>query len=170
MGGGRDSGWIIKIASVNTVGTFLRGDFILMQITLAILSLGGAGPGMRALGLEPDPHTQFRAGLDFRGLRGPCVSARPLPVPGAPVLTSRSFRQVLDGYFVHYFAPRDLPPLPKNVVFVLDSSASMVGAKLRQVSPSLRCRPGRQRPPRGPRACFASGRSRPWRPSPRWSA
>ncbi|ELK16906.1 Inter-alpha-trypsin inhibitor heavy chain H5 [Pteropus alecto] len=41
--------------------------------------------------------------------------------------------QVLDGYFVHYFAPRDLPPLPKNVVFVLDSSASMVGTKLRQI-------------------------------------
>ncbi|KAI4562164.1 hypothetical protein MJT46_011126 [Ovis ammon polii x Ovis aries] len=40
--------------------------------------------------------------------------------------------QVLDGYFVHYFAPKDLPPLPKNVVFVLDSSASMVGTKLRQ--------------------------------------
>ncbi|XP_011518016.1 inter-alpha-trypsin inhibitor heavy chain H5 isoform X2 [Homo sapiens] len=40
--------------------------------------------------------------------------------------------QVLNGYFVHYFAPKDLPPLPKNVVFVLDSSASMVGTKLRQ--------------------------------------
>ncbi|XP_015991889.2 inter-alpha-trypsin inhibitor heavy chain H5 isoform X2 [Rousettus aegyptiacus] len=45
--------------------------------------------------------------------------------------------QVLDGYFVHYFAPRDLPPLPKNVVFVLDSSASMVGAKLRQTKDAL---------------------------------
>lgn len=42
--------------------------------------------------------------------------------------------QVLNGYFVHYFAPKDLPPLPKNVVFVLDISASMVGAKLQQVS------------------------------------
>lgn len=41
--------------------------------------------------------------------------------------------QILNGYFVHYFAPTDLPPLPKNVVFVLDSSASMVGTKLRQV-------------------------------------
>ncbi|KAL6032906.1 hypothetical protein STEG23_000817, partial [Scotinomys teguina] len=40
--------------------------------------------------------------------------------------------QVLNGYFVHYFAPKDLPPLPKNVVFVLDISASMVGAKLQQ--------------------------------------
>lgn len=35
---------------------------------------------------------------------------------------------------MHYFAPKDLPPLPKNVVFVLDISASMVGAKLQQVS------------------------------------
>lgn len=45
--------------------------------------------------------------------------------------------QILNGYFVHYFAPMDLPPLPKNVVFVLDSSASMVGTKLRQVSPCM---------------------------------
>ncbi|XP_037702418.1 inter-alpha-trypsin inhibitor heavy chain H5 [Choloepus didactylus] len=45
--------------------------------------------------------------------------------------------QVLNGYFVHYFAPKDLPPLPKNVVFVLDSSASMVGAKLRQTKDAL---------------------------------
>ncbi|XP_054844737.1 inter-alpha-trypsin inhibitor heavy chain H5 [Eublepharis macularius] len=45
--------------------------------------------------------------------------------------------QVLNGYFVHYFAPKDLPPLPKNVVFVLDSSASMVGNKLRQTKDAL---------------------------------
>ncbi|XP_067391056.1 inter-alpha-trypsin inhibitor heavy chain H5 [Emydura macquarii macquarii] len=45
--------------------------------------------------------------------------------------------QILNGYFVHYFAPKDLPPLPKNVVFVLDSSASMVGAKLRQTKDAL---------------------------------
>ncbi|XP_008108460.2 inter-alpha-trypsin inhibitor heavy chain H5 isoform X1 [Anolis carolinensis] len=45
--------------------------------------------------------------------------------------------QVFNGYFVHYFAPKDLPPLPKNVVFVLDSSASMVGTKLRQTKDAL---------------------------------
>nr|XP_006130693.1 inter-alpha-trypsin inhibitor heavy chain H5 [Pelodiscus sinensis] len=45
--------------------------------------------------------------------------------------------QILNGYFVHYFAPQDLPPLPKNVVFVLDSSASMVGTKLRQTKDAL---------------------------------
>ncbi|XP_021071332.1 inter-alpha-trypsin inhibitor heavy chain H5 [Mus pahari] len=45
--------------------------------------------------------------------------------------------QVLNGYFVHYFAPKNLPPLPKNVVFVLDISASMVGAKLQQTREAL---------------------------------
>ncbi|KAM4828654.1 inter-alpha-trypsin inhibitor heavy chain H5 [Thomomys bottae] len=45
--------------------------------------------------------------------------------------------QVLNGYFVHYFAPKDLPPLPKNVVFVLDISASMVGTKLRQTREAM---------------------------------
>ena len=49
-------------------------------------------------------------------------------------MTLFSLHQVLNGYFVHYFAPKNLPPLPKNVVFVLDVSASMVGAKLQQVS------------------------------------
>lgn len=41
--------------------------------------------------------------------------------------------QVLNGHFVHYFAPKDLPAVPKNVVFVIDTSASMLGKKIRQV-------------------------------------
>ncbi len=41
--------------------------------------------------------------------------------------------QVLNGHFVHYFAPKDLPAVPKNVVFVIDTSASMLGTKIRQV-------------------------------------
>ncbi|CAH2275547.1 inter-alpha-trypsin inhibitor heavy chain H5 [Pelobates cultripes] len=45
--------------------------------------------------------------------------------------------QVLNGYFVHYFAPTDLPPLPKNVVFVIDSSASMVGTKIKQTKEAM---------------------------------
>ncbi|XP_075713586.1 inter-alpha-trypsin inhibitor heavy chain H5 [Rhinoderma darwinii] len=45
--------------------------------------------------------------------------------------------QVLNGYFVHYFAPTDLPPLPKNVIFVIDTSASMVGTKIRQTKEAL---------------------------------
>nr|DBA31404.1 TPA: hypothetical protein GDO54_007260 [Pyxicephalus adspersus] len=45
--------------------------------------------------------------------------------------------QVLNGYFVHYFAPTNLPPLPKNVVFVIDTSASMVGTKMKQTQGAL---------------------------------
>ncbi|KAM4747168.1 inter-alpha-trypsin inhibitor heavy chain H5 [Rhinophrynus dorsalis] len=45
--------------------------------------------------------------------------------------------QVLNGYFVHYFAPTNLPPLPKNVVFVIDTSASMVGTKIKQTKEAL---------------------------------
>lgn len=45
--------------------------------------------------------------------------------------------QVLNGHFVHYFAPKDLPPVPKNVVFVIDTSASMMGTKIRQTKEAL---------------------------------
>ena len=52
-----------------------------------------------------------------------CVCASALPL----------FLQVMNGHFVHYFAPKDLPVVPKNVVFVIDTSASMLGTKIRQV-------------------------------------
>ncbi|XP_029351077.1 inter-alpha-trypsin inhibitor heavy chain H5 isoform X2 [Echeneis naucrates] len=45
--------------------------------------------------------------------------------------------QVLNGHFVHYFAPKDLPVVPKNVVFVIDTSASMLGKKIRQTKDAL---------------------------------
>lgn len=41
--------------------------------------------------------------------------------------------QVHDGYFVHYFAPRGLPVVPKDVIFVIDISGSMIGTKIKQV-------------------------------------
>ncbi|MED6236789.1 hypothetical protein ATANTOWER_014245, partial [Ataeniobius toweri] len=37
-----------------------------------------------------------------------------------------------DGYFVHHFAPSNLPRIPKNVVFVIDQSGSMQGRKIQQ--------------------------------------
>ncbi|XP_048465958.1 inter-alpha-trypsin inhibitor heavy chain H5 [Rhincodon typus] len=45
--------------------------------------------------------------------------------------------QIQNGYFVHYFAPKDLPPVPKNVVFVIDTSASMAGRKISQTKDAL---------------------------------
>ncbi|XP_059925839.1 inter-alpha-trypsin inhibitor heavy chain H3-like [Gadus macrocephalus] len=40
--------------------------------------------------------------------------------------------QIVNGYFVHFFAPPDLPRIRKNVVFVIDRSASMRGPKMIQ--------------------------------------
>nr|XP_061809590.1 inter-alpha-trypsin inhibitor heavy chain H5-like [Nerophis lumbriciformis] len=45
--------------------------------------------------------------------------------------------RVRNGHFVHYFAPKDLPAMPKNVVFVIDTSASMLGTKMRQTKEAL---------------------------------
>uniref|UniRef100_A0A8C4NZY9 Inter-alpha-trypsin inhibitor heavy chain 2 n=1 Tax=Dicentrarchus labrax TaxID=13489 RepID=A0A8C4NZY9_DICLA len=40
--------------------------------------------------------------------------------------------QVSDGHFVQFFAPSNLSPLPKNIVFVIDVSGSMWGVKMKQ--------------------------------------
>lgn len=45
--------------------------------------------------------------------------------------------QVNDGYFVHFFAPTDLQPLNKYVVFVLDTSGSMMDRKIVQLREAM---------------------------------
>jgi len=45
--------------------------------------------------------------------------------------------QVIDGYFVHYFVPSNLPTLPKHLVFVLDTSGSMGGEKIQQLKDAM---------------------------------
>nr|XP_033781626.1 inter-alpha-trypsin inhibitor heavy chain H4-like isoform X2 [Geotrypetes seraphini] len=51
--------------------------------------------------------------------------------------TSTSDLQIVNGYFVHYFVPPNLPKLPKNVVFVIDKSGSMSGRKMEQTREAL---------------------------------
>ncbi|XP_030584614.1 inter-alpha-trypsin inhibitor heavy chain H3-like isoform X2 [Archocentrus centrarchus] len=41
------------------------------------------------------------------------------------------------GYFVHHFAPSNLPRIPKNVVFLIDQSGSMYGKKMQQTRTAL---------------------------------
>lgn len=50
----------------------------------------------------------------------------------APLLCS--VFQVFNGYFVHFFAPENMDPIPKNILFVIDVSGSMWGVKMKQVS------------------------------------
>ncbi|XP_078676438.1 inter-alpha-trypsin inhibitor heavy chain H3-like isoform X3 [Branchiostoma floridae x Branchiostoma belcheri] len=45
--------------------------------------------------------------------------------------------QIVNGYFVHYFAPSGLPVVPKNIVFVIDQSGSMQGTKMRQTKHAM---------------------------------
>ncbi|KAG8305512.1 hyaluronan metabolic process [Homalodisca vitripennis] len=53
--------------------------------------------------------------------------------------TGTTFRMALvdEGYFVHFFAPEDLPQLKKHIVFVLDYSGSMGGRKLEQLKEAM---------------------------------
>ena len=45
--------------------------------------------------------------------------------------------QVIDGYFVHYFVPENLPTLPKHVIFILDTSGSMSGERIQQLKDAM---------------------------------
>ena len=45
---------------------------------------------------------------------------------------------IKDGYFVHFFAPPNLPVIPKNVIFIIDRSGSMWGTKMLQTKEALR--------------------------------
>ena len=45
--------------------------------------------------------------------------------------------QVVDGYFVHFFVPENLPVMPKHIIFVLDVSGSMHGPKLQQLKDAM---------------------------------
>uniref|UniRef100_A0A3B3ZXC8 Inter-alpha-trypsin inhibitor heavy chain H3 n=1 Tax=Periophthalmus magnuspinnatus TaxID=409849 RepID=A0A3B3ZXC8_9GOBI len=45
--------------------------------------------------------------------------------------------QIINGYFVHYFAPSKLRPVPMNVVFVIDTSGSMYGRKIAQTREAM---------------------------------
>ena len=46
--------------------------------------------------------------------------------------------QIVDGYFVHFFAPDYLESIPKHIMFVLDVSGSMRGTKLEQTKDAMR--------------------------------
>uniref|UniRef100_A0A3Q4I415 Inter-alpha-trypsin inhibitor heavy chain 3 n=1 Tax=Neolamprologus brichardi TaxID=32507 RepID=A0A3Q4I415_NEOBR len=55
--------------------------------------------------------------------------------PGCTNMQSAEI-EIVNGYFVHFFAP-ELPKLPKNVVFVIDISGSMSGRKIEQTKEAM---------------------------------
>ena len=45
--------------------------------------------------------------------------------------------QVVDGYFVHFIAPKDVQVGDKAILFILDVSGSMAGQKMAQVHDAM---------------------------------
>ncbi|XP_046725167.1 inter-alpha-trypsin inhibitor heavy chain H6 isoform X2 [Silurus meridionalis] len=45
--------------------------------------------------------------------------------------------QVHNGFFVHFFSPRDLPVVSKDIIFVIDISGSMIGTKIKQTKTAI---------------------------------
>uniref|UniRef100_A0A8C5ZJ10 Inter-alpha-trypsin inhibitor heavy chain family member 6 n=1 Tax=Marmota marmota marmota TaxID=9994 RepID=A0A8C5ZJ10_MARMA len=53
------------------------------------------------------------------------------------VMEGHHWGRIYGGYFIHYFAPRGLQPVEKNVVFVIDVSGSMFGTKMKQTKKAM---------------------------------
>lgn len=45
--------------------------------------------------------------------------------------------EIVNGYFAHFFAPKQLSALPKSIVFVIDVSGSMDGTKIKQTKEAM---------------------------------
>ena len=62
----------------------------------------------------------------LRYVGGPAtvLTFRPWLITGSQVDRSQAGGelQLMEGYFVHYIGPSNLPPMPKHVIFVLDTS------------------------------------------------
>uniref|UniRef100_A0A8C8ST78 Inter-alpha-trypsin inhibitor heavy chain family member 6 n=1 Tax=Pelusios castaneus TaxID=367368 RepID=A0A8C8ST78_9SAUR len=73
------------------------------------------------------PTPQEQAAFSSAGIMGDFVVQYDVALPDVA-----GDVQIYNGYFVHYFAPRGLLPVQKNVVFVIDVSGSMYGTKMKQ--------------------------------------
>ncbi|XP_045153352.1 inter-alpha-trypsin inhibitor heavy chain H3 [Echinops telfairi] len=89
---------------------------------------------------RPQGHVSFKPSLEHQRS---CPTCADTLLNGDFIITydvnreSPANVQVVNGYFVHFFAPHGLPVVPKNVVFVIDISGSMAGRKIEQTRDAL---------------------------------
>uniref|UniRef100_A0A8C4QV35 Inter-alpha-trypsin inhibitor heavy chain 1 n=2 Tax=Eptatretus burgeri TaxID=7764 RepID=A0A8C4QV35_EPTBU len=113
--------------------------------------------GIRFLKVSPVPEVPSSAMTVIQAERQAHVTFRPCPQVGKRcshcdhLLMRNNFHlqydvvrhldggriEIVDGYFVHYFAPSNLPPVPKNIIFIVDVSGSMWGVKIQQTKQAL---------------------------------
>merc|ERR1719315_49684 len=96
----------------------------------AIVTWDPEGSSEAHIVYAPDEETQRAAGNS--GVSGQFVVTYDVDRKGQD-----SEVQVIDGYFVHFFAPDKLEQLPKHAVFVLDISGSMMGEKIVQLKDAM---------------------------------
>ncbi|NWQ70366.1 ITIH3 inhibitor, partial [Neopipo cinnamomea] len=90
--------------------------------------------------LEKKGHISFKPTLDQQRT---CASCSQSALDGDFIVrydvkrTAPDNLQIVNGYFVHFFAPTNLPKLPKNIVFVMDTSGSMYGRAIEQTKEAL---------------------------------
>ncbi|ETE59830.1 Inter-alpha-trypsin inhibitor heavy chain H2, partial [Ophiophagus hannah] len=91
---------------------------------------------------EKKAHVSFKPSL---AQQRKCSNCTTTAVEGSLVVTydvNRDMKagelEIFNGYFVHYFAPDDLDPLPKNILFVIDVSGSMWGIKMKQTVEAMK--------------------------------
>ncbi|XP_075774581.1 LOW QUALITY PROTEIN: inter-alpha-trypsin inhibitor heavy chain H6 [Pelodiscus sinensis] len=107
-------------------------------LTNAVRGAAGAPPSTRVekgshcawVVFRPSPQEQ--AAFSSSGILGDFVVQYDVAMPDVA-----GDVQIYNGYFAHYFAPRALPPVPKDVVFVIDVSGSMHGTKIRQTRKAM---------------------------------
>ncbi|XP_028941554.1 inter-alpha-trypsin inhibitor heavy chain H3 isoform X2 [Antrostomus carolinensis] len=90
--------------------------------------------------LEKKGHISFKPTLDQQRTCGNCsqsVLDGDFTVRYDVKRTTPDNLQIVNGYFVHFFAPTNLPKLPKNVIFVIDVSGSMSGREIQQTREAL---------------------------------
>ncbi|NWU63487.1 ITIH3 inhibitor, partial [Pterocles burchelli] len=113
------------ITELEAEGTFITND--LQNIIKKTLS-------------EKKGHISFKPSLDQQRT---CANCSQSVLDGDFIVrydvkrTTPDNLQIVNGYFVHFFAPTNLPMLPKNVVFVIDVSGSMSGREIEQTREAL---------------------------------
>ncbi|NXD16174.1 ITIH3 inhibitor, partial [Nothocercus nigrocapillus] len=113
------------ISDLEAEGTFITND---LQDILKKTSSGKKGS------------VSFRPTLDQQRT---CASCSQSVLDGDLIVkydvkrTTPDNLQIVNGYFVHFFAPTNLPNLSKNVIFVIDTSGSMSGREIQQTREAL---------------------------------